>query len=375
LNESLEKTSLLNTEYFHSLDGIRGLAVLFVSVFHFGRMKTSSLKFEIGWVGLQIFFVLSGFLITKILLATKGNSLSSFFRQFYLRRALRIFPLYYGYLLLILMLSFAFNEQKDLKYAYFLFTYSYNFSIFQEGWELSRMHVHLWSLSVEEQFYLIWPFAIYFLSVKSLKKLMLCLILIIPLLRFALEVYLTNTFASKDQELIGNMVYWFSLSNFDAFAIGGAINFLGNDLLGFNKKRWLILTMAICIVVAILNGSKLSSIGIYDISSFGFPLHSTLNEQHLWSYTLLNFFFAALIWNTLTAKRTPFNFKPLQGIGKISYGMYVFHFLILIVFDKLRIFIYNDLVTLIIYLFTCIAVSYLSYYGIEKRILSFKNKI
>ena len=158
--------------------------MLLVLVFHFARIKSSTFKFEIGWVGLQIFFVLSGFLITKILLASREKSLKDFLRQFFLRRALRIFPLYYGYLVFLLLLFFAFHEPKDiLSYSTYLFTYSYNFSILSNDWEFSRMYVHLWSLSVEEQFYLVWPFAVYFLSVSSLKKLMVGLILVIPLFK------------------------------------------------------------------------------------------------------------------------------------------------------------------------------------------------
>jgi peptidoglycan/LPS O-acetylase OafA/YrhL len=376
VTKPLEKPTLVTQGYFHSLDGLRGLAMLLVLIFHFARIKSSTFRFEIGWVGLQIFFVLSGFLITKILLATKEKSLKDFLRQFYLRRALRIFPLYYSYLVLLLLLFFVIHEPKDiLRYYAYLFTYSYNFSILSNDWELSRMYVHLWSLSVEEQFYLVWPFAVYFLSASSLKKLIAGLILVIPLFRFLVQIYLASSYESKDQEMIGNMIYWFSISHFDAFALGGAINFLQDNFLGIGKKTWLYITLFTCIIVGCINAFALQAEGLFQISTLGYPLHSTINGQHVWSYSLLNLFFAALIWNTITAKQSIFNLKPLQEIGKISYGMYIFHFAILIIFEKIGLHYYNNFLALLAYLITCILFAYLLYHGVEKRILSLKSKI
>jgi peptidoglycan/LPS O-acetylase OafA/YrhL len=376
MSKTLEKPYVLNTGYLPTLDGVRGVAVLLILLFHFGRMKDVTLRLEIGWIGVQLFFVLSGFLITKILLANKNQSLKSYLRHFFLRRSLRIFPLYYLYLSFLLLLFIAIDEPKDiLHYGAHLLTYTYNFSILSADWQLSRMYVHLWSLSVEEQFYIIWPFAVFFLSTQSLKRLMLALILLIPIFRFLLKLYLATTFEGKDQEFIGNAVYWFPLSNFDAFAIGGAINFLKEDFLSLGKKAWLIITFSLCVIGGVLNGTFLEVNGFFDITTLGYPLHSTANNQHVWSYTLLNFFFAVLLWNVLEAKASVFNFKPLQEIGKISYGMYVFHFLILVMFEKMKIHVYTDLVTLFIYLTICVAVAKIIYSTVEKKILLLKNKI
>ena len=81
--------------YIRSLDGLRAVAILLVMLFHFFFIL------EIGWIGVQIFFVLSGFLITTILLKSKEHSFTSYVKRFYWRRALRIFPLYYFYLLAV----------------------------------------------------------------------------------------------------------------------------------------------------------------------------------------------------------------------------------------------------------------------------------
>ncbi len=204
---------------------------------------------------------------------------------------------------------------------------------------------------------------------------MVGLILVIPLFRFLLQIYLANAYESKDQEMIGNMIYWFSFSHFDAFAIGGAINFLQQDFLGIGKKTWLYITLLICIIVASINTVALQADGLFQLSTLGYPLHSTINSQHVWSYSILNLFFAALIWNTITAKRTIFNFKPLQEIGKISYGMYIFHFAILVIFEKIGLHYYNNFLALMAYLIACILFAYVLYHGVEKRILSLKSKI
>jgi peptidoglycan/LPS O-acetylase OafA/YrhL len=154
-----------------ALDGIRGIAILLVMFCHFtlyGGMQPActldKLYYRValaGWVGVDLFFVLSGYLITGILLDTKGGEY--FFRNFYIRRALRIFPLYYGFLLLffvILPLTMPTSESLRLLHRDqgWYWGYLANVLIAFEGWTPVPGTVgHLWSLAVEEQFYLIWP--------------------------------------------------------------------------------------------------------------------------------------------------------------------------------------------------------------------------
>lgn len=367
----MEKPQTDQLQHFDSLDGLRGVAVLLVVLFHFARLKFISFSFEIGWIGVQLFFVLSGFLITRILLKKSKTSLSLFLKQFYFRRILRIFPLYFFYLLLIFIIFIVKNEPADyLPSLPYLATFTYNFSILLTEWKLSRMYVHLWSVSVEEQFYLIWPFLIFYLSELSLKKIIVLIILITPLIRIIIAINLSPII---NDDLRGNIIYWFTPSHFDAFAVGGAINFLKKSFLGITKTYWLLITLTITILFGILNGISLSHLNNFDYSSLGYPIHGILNGQYIWSYTILNLLFASTVWCLISSTKTILHFKPLRILGKISYGMYVFHFLIIIIFDRfLTEPIINDFVTFFIYFSTCLLVSYTSYFFMERRFLLLK---
>ena len=163
------------------LDGVRGLAVLLVMAFHFGRFRAAILPdrafqmvVESGWAGVDLFFVLSGFLITGILFDAKGRA--AYFRNFYTRRALRIFPLYYAYLILfILVLPRAMPGAYDaiVGAQEWFWAYLSNIRVAREGWFSgpSRVGNHFWSLAVEEQFYLVWPAVVFWCGRRRLMQL------------------------------------------------------------------------------------------------------------------------------------------------------------------------------------------------------------
>jgi peptidoglycan/LPS O-acetylase OafA/YrhL len=159
-----------------ALDGIRGLAILTVTAYRFsigpddnqlpGKLLFKALHH--GDLGVDLFFVLSGFLITGILIDAKGED--RYFRNFYARRALRIFPLYYGFLFVTLVaLPFFFGSSFDLfpeakANQAWLWLYGANFLMgIRDDWCLGSF-THFWSLSVEEHFYLIWPLVVFFSS-------------------------------------------------------------------------------------------------------------------------------------------------------------------------------------------------------------------
>jgi len=155
-----------------ALDGLRGLAILLVMLLHFVGNTTATNGLERGLVyltgqglvGVDLFFVLSGFLITGILFDSKDEH---FFRNFYVRRTLRIFPLYYGVLIVCFIVlpaagfSTAALDELDQNQAW-LWLYGANFRHALEGrWALSYLN-HFWSLAIEEHFYLVWPVLVWF---------------------------------------------------------------------------------------------------------------------------------------------------------------------------------------------------------------------
>src|SRR5258706_538487 len=166
-----------------ALDGLRGVAILLVLVLHFAPyapgLQAPTVLLDrlylrvsgIGWTGVDLFFVLSGYLITGILYDTRGSK--HYFRQFYARRFLRIFPLYYVALALFLIIlpwphSFDSVIRELRGDAVWYWTYLYNMRVAATGFLPSSALGHFWSLAVEEQFYLIWPIVVLWLGRKHL---------------------------------------------------------------------------------------------------------------------------------------------------------------------------------------------------------------
>ncbi|MBI5083418.1 MAG: acyltransferase, partial [Acidobacteria bacterium] len=158
------------------LDGIRGLAILLVLLLHFRAPDlTHPLKgiLGLGWTGVQLFFVLSGFLITGILLDTR--SCSNYFSSFWMRRTLRIFPLYFLALSVFLVAApavlpvpkEALPPAADQVYYW---TYLNNWIPMGEEGRLVHVLGHFWSLAVEEQFYLVWPVVVWLVPPRMLLR-------------------------------------------------------------------------------------------------------------------------------------------------------------------------------------------------------------
>lgn len=201
MDDIAERSSILHatpseqslvSRHIPALDGIRGIAVLLVLFCHatgrpFGEDAGSHFTHaadklvlalsRLSWTGVDLFFVLSGFLITGILFDAKGKR--HFFRNFYARRTVRIFPLYYAFLILFLVvlpmlpaaLSRGFGTIYSSKIWYWLYLSNYSQGITEQ---LGRATDHVvqvsWSLSIEEQFYLFWPLVVFFFGRRSLLK-------------------------------------------------------------------------------------------------------------------------------------------------------------------------------------------------------------
>jgi peptidoglycan/LPS O-acetylase OafA/YrhL len=309
--------------YVKALDGLRAIAVTLVMLYHLGTYKLGGLTIEFGWVGVQLFFVLSGFLITQILINDRDQALGDYLKRFYWRRSLRIFPLYFLYLLIVTAMFVASKQPvKFVEQAPYLFTYTYNFSSLTGAWYHSAFLTHLWSLSVEEQFYLFWPFLIYFLPHSWLKRLVVVLILAGPLFRWWLARWL-------GPEAMPETLYWFTLTHLDAFATGAAMVVFGRYFLR-QVGKWAWLAVLLGLVAGVANGWYWSGPLPFDWTSLGYPIAHMGHYQHLWSYSLLNIASAfVILWATQLPESHWLASRPLVAIGKVSYGMYVYHWCIL----------------------------------------------
>ena len=158
-----------NRDYFTQLDGLRFLAVAAVMFAHsMVFTKLTQLNLILASCGVNFFFVLSGFLISGLLLKSKVkdnlNKNTHWFslKQFYARRTLRIFPIYY----LVIIVAFVFNLKPAREIIWWLVTYTSNIYWCKYGYMVD--FGHLWSLAVEEQFYLFFPFVIFFVPKRYL---------------------------------------------------------------------------------------------------------------------------------------------------------------------------------------------------------------
>jgi peptidoglycan/LPS O-acetylase OafA/YrhL len=314
-----------------ALDGLRGVAVGLVLLLHFQLLGC-------GWIGVPIFFVLSGFLITRILLGDRAMPLGPYLRRFWFRRSLRIFPLAYAYLVILGGLALLAGETSFSNAlsaaAPTLGTYTYNFTRLSDGLH-DPLYKHFWSLCVEEQFYLLWPFAVHRLSRRHLGWLLGALIVLCPAFRAGFGHALVAD--GTDAFTAGDAVYWSFGSHLDAFAMGAAIAVFDLPKRVKRPGRWALLATILLAAAAGLNLHALLA-GTSDagatISTLGLPLSGVSHGQHVWSYTLIDLWAAAVILWLLTGAPAgrALAVWPLARIGRVSYGVYILHMLVLSLF-------------------------------------------
>jgi peptidoglycan/LPS O-acetylase OafA/YrhL len=189
-----------------SLDGIRGIAIIFILLYHLFNVGFLYPLFQLGWSGVDLFFVLSGFLITGILLDTKGQK--GWYKSFMVRRALRILPLYYSVLIVfafVAPLSTATNWFA--KHQVWFWTHTSNILILREGF--FKPFGHFWSLATEAQFYLVWPLFVFLLKPRWL--------LVTIVLLLSMPIICRSIYTHRD------IVYGLPLARLDGLLIGSLL--------------------------------------------------------------------------------------------------------------------------------------------------------
>lgn len=308
--------------YYPALDGVRGLSILGVLLFHFyGHYhalaatlpKPLAYVCRLGQTGVDCFFVLSGFLITGILLDTRKQTHRA--RNFYARRALRIFPIYFLTVLVVYGLFPGFFGTRYLvPYQLWLWTYTQNIGT---TFHWCPDFGHFWSLAVEEQFYLVWPPLVWFLRTEK-KVAALCLATI------ALALGTRGVFAAFDQ-----FPAQFTLCRVDELAFGGLLAVIGRRVT--SRAQWTAATLGMVAIILLL------AVPLYFLESGkGSPLVQVVK------FDMRAGLFAAAIavvvgaasttwWNRLLMVR------PLVWCGHHSYAMYVFHPFIMSACEKVPV--------------------------------------
>ncbi|HXS38524.1 MAG TPA: acyltransferase [Flavipsychrobacter sp.] len=366
--------------YIKSLDGVRAIAILLVMTFHTGIT-------HFGWIGVQLFFVLSGFLITGILWKEKfkTETLSYKFKKFWVRRSLRIFPLYFGYLAFwgITYLCFHFPSYYHTYFPY-LVTYTFNYARTLPAWHGNPLFTHLWSLSIEEQFYLFFPFIVFLCPPRLLKSFMVLVIIMAPLIRFLLgEYYRSKGFPG---DIAGDAIYQNTLSHLDAFFMGGIIPVLSLNT-RFKKPHILFITVFIVVALAGLwDFAHTLHPGTNYFLDLGFNHALVSNYEYIWHYSCLNALFASFLLMLVSihsSQRFSLLRKILENkwmvrIGRVSYGMYIFHWAILVyVFAKFFPVhsLAGQILLFIPYTVAVYLLAQLSYKIYESKFLKLKDKL
>lgn len=313
-NRQLAKNRVLQ------LDGLRALAVMVVVAFHFLNNQYAAMDITklstiekvlmkgtyFGWCGVDLFFVLSGFLIGTILLTNRESQ--RFFKTFYARRFLRIIPIYYVLLLVFLLCKYLpwYNTEaiifhKEIPIGYYFF-FLQNFVMGARGHFGSEAITPTWSLAIEEQFYLIIPCVIYFLKPKYLKYFIIFCLVMAPISRLlSVNWYQKYTLLTSriDSPVMGLLVAYLMQQK-------GFVMFIKNNLTR----------------VKIFSVSFLVAAGL---------LYVFFNTG-IFNHTIIALNFAVILIISLFTTEGPYykilTSKPLLRIGMLSYFIYLFHQLV-----------------------------------------------
>lgn len=357
-----------------ALDGVRGLAILLLLMHQFvlpsnlvrEPVRLFEEALQLGWIGVQLFFVLSGFLITGVLLATKGRE--GYFRAFYVRRVLRIFPLYYLFLVTVCFVlphvpgAPEFLTADPWKNALF-WVYLGNWT--REGADVLGS---CWSLSVEEQFYLVWPLLVWALDRRDLVRVCLGLAAAALVLRAGLlaagvhpEIVYENTFTRMDALTLG--------------AAGAAV--LGDPAAGVR------------ITPQLRRGLVGTGLALLGVALTGLPRTGVLTQTL--GYSLLAVFFTLGIMLAVAGTfggegklARVLSLRPLRVLGTYSYGIYLLQlplhlYVSRVLFSRAVAFhgdrhyvlvqsVYTTLMVAVV-----LALAFISYHLYEKRFLSLKR--
>jgi peptidoglycan/LPS O-acetylase OafA/YrhL len=377
-NNTLE--NLLKGNHVKFLDGVRGFAVSFVLLYHFFP-KTLSVQFDsnffflwdslwlMGWSGVDLFFVLSGFLITGILYKSKGKP--NYFKNFYIRRILRIFPIYYlllfVFLLAIPLIKGTGVSSDSIYYWLYISNFDTEFKI-----PIHPILVVAWSLSIEEQYYLFYPAMVYFLNYKRWVIALAILILISVSLRFVAHYY---------GFFIPRQMYHFTLAHFDGIALGGLIRLL---LFQYKKYhlffKWYLRLLPVFIIIGISIALYCSKLVLNNYSESGNISHISYRpEMYLFGYFFNSLCYGGIIlWCVFREDYLYkiFNNNILTTIGKYSYAMYLFQYIAKHSFDFINnyINIKSDIISGIIVFIICFLMAKLSWIFFEGPINNLKDK-
>lgn len=350
----------MKLKYYENLDGVRGIAALMVVIYHIfyypnlsylANLSTFQKFTEFGRHGVPIFFVLSGFVITRILINTRENK--NYFGSFYKKRILRILPLYYLFLIIYYyLIPFLSEDGQRVEFILRVPFYCY----IQNMTDVFNIKAsgpgHYWTLSIEEHFYILWPLVVYLVKPKNLVKLIGITIILVLILRY----FMLNAGLPIDK---------FTFTRIDQILLGAYLAVLEWKNFFSDSRNVLKLGLTGVLVFPLI-------IGAYFLSD-KFLMISEMTSQ-----LLLGLFFFSIIGCMVFLKTSNFinrilASRLLQFFGRISYGIYVWHILVILILNRFfitEIFIVDFILPIILTIF----IAHLSYKYYEKIFLRMKDQ-
>ncbi len=354
-------------KYIPELDGVRALAILLVMFVHdYRRFEAVHLEgFAVhGWIGVDLFFVLSGFLITRILLDSRKNE--GYFSSFYARRALRIWPLYW----IILILAFplysvvqAFLHLGGTERQWWVYLLLVQNLVYPDGLG-PRILTATWSLAIEEQFYLLWPLMVRFIRVRALVWVLSGMLIFTAGLRWLAHV----------RGVSGIAIFQSTPCRLDGLALGSLLAiWIGSRTFSMSKLRW---------------GSAITLVAGLAGTVWLIPTNGMDDSAPALSFTVLAVMFVGFVGLVIgwTGTQMPLanamRSRALREVGKVSYCMYLVHLPVFGFFTganfarltRMSLGRWTGLAMFPIECATAFGVASLSWRFFEKPILSLKSR-
>ena len=342
--------------YIPGLNGLRAIAVLIVIAAHFGISNLIP-----GGFGVTVFFFISGFLITRLLIAEKKAKGKIGLKQFYIRRLIRLYPALIAMVIpttaYFMLMGYGGPTLTEFSAALGYFTNFFQVSVRSAGDPLPFMSwTHLWSLAVEEHFYLVFPLIVVACGVvtKSLRNTLIAIVCIVPLWRLYIASGGLNVSAPHYN-------YMMSDARFDSLAWGCLLTVLLDRARDIKKFKALIGWAPIVAALGLL--------------ALSFLWRDEMFRQ-VARYSVQGIALFILVLNLYFFRRLQFSFKilewpPIAWIGTVSYGLYLWHYPVL---DATRRLVDSEPVTLAIATVASLAVTALSFYAVEQPFTALRKR-
>ncbi len=392
----------LKNIYLPQFDGFRGSFCFTILIIHH-HFTYLNLPSNIGYFTMHSFFIMSSFLITRTLMIDKqrSDSFKTFFFKFYIKRTLRIFPVYFAYLLftvLVGVLTYPTAAKSilgiiyELKYfGWMLLTFTYNFKdlycLFTDlMYAKCMVFPHLWSLSLEEQFYIIVPFMIYFMSEKAIKRLTIAMIIIFPIIRIVGFNWLCEL--TDDNMHRSFILYRATIFQYDSFFYGTFLAIFDIKWSDKTMNRIFYAVLIIFILTIPVNGwiihQQTGESFMHIITSYDFM---TRNGQYIYIDCLVNILCVVFFYICFKGENrfSFFRNKYLVDIGsRITYSSYVYQYIFILpvfvyifpyFFESLKVGRFlAELFSMILSISGILLLSHFSYNTMETYFLKKKDK-